>query len=64
MSKVDYVESEIRKMNPRELAEFRSWFLEFDAREWDEEIEADARSGRLEKFAEKARKSIDKATEI
>ena len=64
MRNVEHVESEIRKMNPKELAEFRNWFLEFDSRQWDEKIEADAQSGRLDKFAEKALHSIDEASEL
>ena len=58
MSTIDHIEDEIRKMNAEELAEFRNWFLEFDARQWDERIEKDAHSGKLNKIAEKAVDSL------
>ena len=66
MSTIDHIEDEIRKMNAEELAEFRNWFLEFDARQWDEQIEKDAHSGKLDKVAEKAVGSWrdGKATEL
>ena len=52
MSTVDHIEDEIRNMRPDELARFRKWFLEFDARQWDEQIEQDAQAGKLDKIAE------------
>ncbi|MCA1780411.1 MAG: hypothetical protein LC637_13860 [Xanthomonadaceae bacterium] len=54
MSAVEHIEDEIRNMSPEELARFRKWFLEFDSRQWDEEIEQDAKAGNLDKIAEKA----------
>jgi len=51
---IEHIEDEIRKMNAVELAEFRNWFLEFDARQWDEQIEQDAHAGKLNKVADKA----------
>lgn len=58
MSTIEHIEDEIRKMNAEELAEFRNWFLEFDARQWDKQIEEDAHSGKLNKIAEKAVDSL------
>ena len=52
MSTIEYIEDEIRKLAPEELAELRDWFLEFDAQRWDEEIEQDVKSGRLDRIAE------------
>ena len=43
-------EDEIRNMSPDELARFRKWFLEFDSKQWDEEIEQDAKVGNLDKM--------------
>lgn len=37
-----------------ELGKFRAWFAEFDAKAWDREFEEDARSGRLDRLADKA----------
>jgi hypothetical protein len=37
-----------------ELAKFRTWFLEFDADAWDQQIERDVAAGRLDGLAEEA----------
>jgi hypothetical protein len=31
-----------------DLAKFRAWFLEFDARVWDAQIESDLKAGKLQ----------------
>ena len=54
MSKVENIEQDVRKLTPSELAAFRRWFLEFDARAWDQQIEDDIRNGKLDKLAEEA----------
>jgi hypothetical protein len=64
MSNVEQIEDEVRRMNPKELAEFRNWFLEFDSRQWDEQIDEDVHAGRLDKIANKAIHSKRKATEL
>ena len=56
MSTVEHIEDEIRNMSPDELARFRKWFLEFDSRQWDEEIEHDAKAGSLDKIADFGRR--------
>ena len=43
-----------QELTSSELAAFREWFQEYDAIEWDEQIERDALAGRLDKLAEKA----------
>ncbi len=48
MSEVEQLKARIAKLAPRDLAEFRAWFLEFDARVWDQQIEADAKAGKLD----------------
>jgi hypothetical protein len=48
MSEVEQLEERIAKLAPRDLAKFRAWFVEFDARAWDEQIEADAKAGKLD----------------
>ena len=35
MSEVEQLENRIQNLSPEELAKFRAWFLEFDARVWD-----------------------------
>ena len=47
MSEVEQLEKQIEKLSPEDLAKFRAWFLEFDARVWDAEIEADLKAGKL-----------------
>jgi hypothetical protein len=54
MSKVENIEQEVRDLTPSELAAFRQWFLEFDAKVWDRQIEEDIREGRLDKIADEA----------
>lgn len=44
----------IAHLPPEELSKFRDWFLEFDSKVWDDKIEGDVRSGRLDKLAESA----------
>ena len=51
MSRVEILEQDIKKLSPSELAAFRSWFFEFDAAEWDRQIEADSATGKLDKLA-------------
>lgn len=51
---IQEIERAITELNPRELARFRQWFEEFDAQVWDEQFERDAKSGKLDKLAEKA----------
>ena len=43
---------EIERFTPTELAEFRRWYANFDADDWDEQIEADAASGKLDALVE------------
>ena len=48
------LEQTIAKLPPAELSEFREWFLRFDGDRWDEQIEKDAMSGKLESLAQAA----------
>lgn len=54
MSEVEQLEKRIENLSPRDLAQFRAWFLEFDGRVWDEQIEADAKAGKLDGLAGEA----------
>lgn len=55
MSEVEQLEERIAKLGADDLAQFRAWFLEFDARAWDRQIEADARAGKLDALVGEAR---------
>ena len=48
MSDVEQVERQIEKLSTVELTKFRAWFLEFDARVWDAQIESDLKAGKLQ----------------
>jgi len=54
MTKVQRLEQEIKDLTPSELVAFRKWFQEYDATEWDRQIEEDALAGKFDKLAEKA----------
>jgi len=48
------IERAVSQLPQEELARFREWFDEFDAKTWDSQFEADAMSGRLDKVAGQA----------
>lgn len=66
MGKVETIEKEVQALSSDELREFRRWFREFDANAWDQQIEDDARSGKLDALAEEALKTLKSgnATEL
>jgi hypothetical protein len=47
LSEVEQLEKQVEKLSAEDLARFRAWFLEFDARVWDAQIESDLKAGRL-----------------
>jgi hypothetical protein len=55
MSKIEDIEKAVEQLSPEELAEFRAWFEEFEARLFDARIEADAKAGKLDKLMAEAR---------
>lgn len=57
MGKIETLEKEIELLSSAELKEFRNWFLEYDAKTWDQSIERDITSGKLDHLAEEALKS-------
>jgi hypothetical protein len=48
VTEIEKITQRIQNLSPRDLAEFRAWFVEFDARVWDQQIAADAKSGKLD----------------
>jgi hypothetical protein len=58
MSTVQRLEEAIRQLSAEERAEFRAWFAEFDAAEWDRQLEADVAAGRLDWLADEARREL------
>ena len=63
---ISEIEQAITELSPEELARFRQWFEEFDAQVWDEQLENDAKSGKLDKIADKSLREYraGKATDL
>jgi hypothetical protein len=55
MTKIEDIEKAVEELSPEDLAKFRAWFEAFDARAFDEKIERDAKSGKLDKLMADAR---------
>jgi hypothetical protein len=58
MTKVEDIEKAVENLSPEDLARFRAWFEEFDARRFDEQIERDAKAGKLDKLMAEARANL------
>lgn len=54
MSTVQEIEAAIRQLPPADLSDFRHWFAEFDAANWDRQFEEDVQAGRLDDLANEA----------
>ncbi len=54
MTTIQEIEQAVSHLSSTDLAVFRDWFDEFEAIAWDKQIEADAKSGKLDRIAEKA----------
>ena len=54
MTTIIEIEKAISNLPPEELAQFRTWFEEFDAAAWDRQFEEDVVSGKLDAIADKA----------
>ena len=59
MSTLAQIEDAVRKLTPDDRAAFRAWYAEFDATEWDRQLEADVAAGRLDWLVAEAK--ADKA---
>jgi hypothetical protein len=51
---IEDLEKAVAKLPPDDLARFRAWFDEFDAARFDQKIERDANSGKLDRLADAA----------
>ncbi len=54
MSTIEELEAAVQRLSPEDRAAFRAWFAEFDAHEWDRQIEKDVAVGRLDWLAAEA----------
>ena len=55
MSKIEDIQKAVEQLPADDLARFREWFEEFEARLFDEQIERDAKAGKLDKLTAEAR---------
>ena len=55
MSKMDEIKAAAAALSTEELAKLRAWLEELEEQRFDEQIERDALSGKLDKFADKWR---------
>ena len=53
------IESAIAQLPPSELAELAKWFEEFQAQVWDEQLEQDVKSGRLDALLTQAEQDFE-----
>ena len=51
---VEDLEKAVAKLSPDQFARFRAWFEAFDAARFDEKIERDAKTGRLDRLVDEA----------
>ena len=51
---VDNIERQIEQLPAEQLKMFRSWYEQFDSKNWDHQIENDIRSGKLDAMAKAA----------
>jgi len=54
MSTFEEVEAAVQQLPPVKRAEFRAWFLSFDATGWDQQMEDDINAGILAWLADEA----------
>lgn len=59
MSTIQEIEAAISRLSPEDFAALRAWLAEYDARQWDAQIEADAAAGRLDALADEALRHLD-----
>ncbi len=54
MTTLKEIEAAIERLSQAELSKLRDWFEEFDAEQWDEQLERDVAAGKLDAMAEQA----------
>jgi hypothetical protein len=54
MTMIEDIKKAVAELPAEELDRFRAWFESFDAERFDEKLERDARSGKLDRMAEEA----------
>jgi len=54
MADVESIERQIERLDDDAFAQLRAWFIEYDHRRWDRQIEADSAAGKLDSLVEEA----------
>jgi hypothetical protein len=54
MTRLETLEEEIKKLSSAEFAKLRDWLLEKDWMQWDQQIEQDSASGKLDALFDEA----------
>ena len=54
MTKLEKIEQDIKALSPKDMKRLADWFAEMQGDSWDEQIERDAKDGKLDKMAEQA----------
>ncbi len=55
---VQELENAVARLSPEDLARFTEWFEDYKADDWDRQIEADAKAGRLDALVREAEEDI------
>jgi hypothetical protein len=55
LDRVEALEKEVEQLDRSDFERFASWFAEYESGAWDQEIEQDSKSGRLDFLLEEAR---------
>ena len=56
---IEELEFAIQKLPAHEFKRLAAWFAEFEAEQWDRQIEADQRAGRLDHVIKRVREDIE-----
>jgi hypothetical protein len=55
---VEELKKAVEGLPAKDFAQFRAWFDELSATLWDEQIEQDAKSGKLDRLAKEALEDV------
>jgi hypothetical protein len=58
MTKLEKIEQDITSLAPADVRKLADWLNAYREELWDRQIEEDAKSGKLDKFLEQARREI------
>ena len=60
MAKIDELKNTIETLSPDDYGKLRQWFSERDWERWDEQIELDSKSGKLDFLVKEAEEEYKK----